>query len=127
MPYGYLQTGNNVAKQLKELNRDYEGRKIWSKMYSNIDSASKSSINAIERDYASDITKAYESAYKNKMLLQSSNLGEGFKSEGIADLALSEAYESYRQNYLDKVSTVNQNADQARAKIDEVLLSESRN
>lgn len=129
MPYGYLQTKNNVAKQLKELNRDYYGRKTWSQLYGSVDMAEQSYISSLTQDYAKDVSDAYASSFRQMGAINNSSLGQGFKEDAIADLdlALSEAYDSYRRNYLSNVSTVQQNSEEARLQIDNTLLQEAEN
>ena len=129
MPYGYLQTGSNVAKQLKELNRDYEGRKTWGQLYGSVDLSSNKAIASLERDYAEDVSEAYASAYRNRGAIQNMGLGQGFVNEATSDLdlALSEAFQAYKQNYANNVSSIKQNANEARSAIDATLLNEAEN
>lgn len=129
MAYGYIQTTSNVARQLKELNRDYYGRQTWKNMYSNVDFQRQIAINDLTTLYNEDVAKAYASAFAQKSIVANSDLGTGYKEQldNSLDTALQEAFNTYRRNYLTDVNSVNDTAAVANAEIDELLEQESQN
>ena len=129
MAYGYIQTADNVARQLKELNRDYTGRKTWGKLYGAIDIQRQDAIADLTYDYEEQLAKAYSTAYGEKSLIANSALGSGFKdrAESDIDLALQEAFASYKRNYISSADTVNANALKLTGEIDKALTDEAQN
>lgn len=129
MAYGYIQTASNVARQLKELNRDYQGRRTWDKLYANIDLQKREALSDLTYDYDTQIAKAYSTAFANKTAIANSALGSGYKqqAEKDIDLALQEAFASYKQNFNSAASAVETSANTAIANLDNALLQESQN
>lgn len=114
---------NTIKSQLNEANRDYMGRKTWENLYGSIDLAKQAQTSQLESDYASAISSAYASAYRNEADVLASNLGTGYKLDMISDIdkSLQEAYDSYRNNYLQGVSEIESNASEATANVTSAL------
>lgn len=129
MAYGYIQTAGNVARQLKELNRDYRGRKTWGSLYGAVDLQRQQSLGDLGYDYDSQVAKAYATAYQQKSAIANSALGSGFKEQGQldVDVALQEAFNTYRQNYLSSAAQIEQTALGATSQIDAMLEQEAQN
>lgn len=106
--YGMVYDTATIKSQLAEANRDYYGRKTWENLYGSIDYARQNQIGQLEQDYSNAIADAYAAAYKSNSAVMSSNLGQGYKAAAIeeTDLALEEAYNSYKQNYLSGVAKI---------------------
>ena len=123
MAYGYIQTASNVARQLRELNKDYRGRKTLESMYSTIDAQEQSALSDLTYDYDLQVAKAYSTAFANKSAVANSAYGTGYKQQGSADIdaALQEAFMSYKQNYLSSAAKVESSANEARADIDAAI------
>jgi flagellar motor component MotA len=121
--YGTIFDKSNIKKQLINANRDYTGRKTWENLYSSVDLARRQQVNSLQRDYSQAISDAYSAAYLANQSISASNLGEGYKLKAMSDtdLALEQAYESYRQNYLQGLSQVETSASEAYSQIDEKL------
>lgn len=109
------------------MNRDYTGRKSWEKLYGDIDLSKQRQIGALSADYSQAMSDAYAAAYANKAALASGNLGEGYKTviDEELDLALENAYESYRANYLEGVADAETAAAEATASVDAALTQEA--
>lgn len=109
---GSIFTKESVAKQLKELNRDYEGRLTWASMFGNVDLARQQAIEGAQSVYGSAIGEAYAAAHQNQAAIGMSNLIEGQKQSAFDanQLALEQAYDSYLQNYKSNLGTIEQNA-----------------
>ena len=120
---------DKIKSQLRELNRNYEGRQTWNELYAGVDLAEKQAVNQATSSYESDVLDAYISAFKTRSQVANSNLGSGFKEAAIADLDydLAEAFNSYKQNYASQLSTIGQNALDAKTAIDEELTTYSTN
>lgn len=129
MANGYIQTAKNVSTQLKDLNRDYYGRKRWQGLYDTVYYQKEQAMNNLESDYNAQVAEAYKTAYANKASVANSMLGSGFKSQAEADIdiALQEAFNTYKQNYLNSASQIESSADTAIAGIDKALNEEAQN
>lgn len=114
---------NTIKSQLSEANRDYMGRKTWENLYGSIDLAKQAQTSQLESDYASAMSSAYASAYQNEADVLASNLGTGYKLDMISDIdkSLQEAYDSYRNNYLQGISEIETNASEAATGITNAL------
>lgn len=118
---------NTIKSQLSEANRDYIGRKTWENLYGSIDLAKQAQTSQLESDYASAMSSAYASAYQNEADVLASNLGTGYKLDMISDIdkSLQEAYDSYRNNYLQGVSEIETNASEAATGITNALTQQA--
>lgn len=106
--YGMIFDTSNIKSQLAEANRDYYGRKVWENLYGSIDYAKQRQLGKLQQDYSSAVNEAYASAHLANQNIAASNLGVGYKAAASEanDLALEEAYNTYRQKYLAGVSEV---------------------
>lgn len=106
--YGMIFDTSDIKSQLAQANRDYYGRKVWENLYGSIDYAKQKQLGKLQQDYSSAVNEAYASAYLANQNIAASNLGVGYKAAAFEenDLALEEAYNTYRQKYLAGVSEV---------------------
>lgn len=106
--YGMIFDTSDIKSQLAQANRDYYGRKVWENLYGSIDYAKQKQLGKLQQDYSSAVNEAYASAYLANQNIAASNLGVGYKTAASEanDLALEEAYNTYRQKYLSGVSEV---------------------
>lgn len=106
--YGMIFDTSDIKSQLAQANRDYYGRKVWENLYGSIDYAKQKQLGKLQQDYSSAVNEAYASAYLANQNIAASNLGVGYKAAAYEenDLALEEAYNTYRQKYLAGVSEV---------------------
>ena len=106
--YGMIFDTSDIKSQLAEANRDYYGRKVWENLYGSIDYAKQRQLGKLQQDYSSAVNEAYASAHLANQNIAASNLGVGYKTAASEanDLALEEAYNTYRQKYLAGVSEV---------------------
>lgn len=106
--YGMIFDTSDIKSQLAEANRDYYGRKVWENLYGSIDYAKQKQLGKLQQDYSSAVNEAYASAYLANQNIAASNLGVGYKTAASEanDIALEEAYNTYRQKYLAGVSEV---------------------
>lgn len=127
--YGNIVTTSDAARFLKDMNRDYYGRKTWEQAFGNIDLAEQQQIGSLGYDYSKAIGEAYAAAYKNKQGIMASNLGQGYKEQAMIsnEEALNQAFETYRQNYLSGVSKVETEANKARTELGEQLNTQAEN
>lgn len=112
-------TKAGIRSELERLNRDYSGQRTWGQAYGAINLAEQSAMANVEQDYAASMNQAYQSALQNKAAIAGSNVGTGYKTEAIASIddALSSAYDSYLQNYLQNRATVAENMDTYRGTV----------
>lgn len=127
--YGMITDTSSIKQQLKEANRDYMGRKTWENLYAGIDIAEKQQIGVLKQDYAKAISDAYATAYNNKVAIGASNLGQGYKAEAMddIDIALQEAYDTYRRNYLQAESEIQTASAEAVENVDNALTEQAEN
>ena len=125
--YGMIYDTSSIKQQLKEANRDYIGRKTWENLYAGIDIAEKQQINVLKQDYAKAMSDAYATAYKNKAAVGASNIGQGYKAEAINDIdvALQEAYDTYRRNYLQGESEIQAASTEAVENVNKALTEQA--
>ena len=129
MAYGYITSVNEYKKQLKDLNRNYEGRKVWEDLYGAVGLSKQRAESQLVQDYNSSILNAYKSAYKQQSDIYRSALGQGYKDALASelDLALSQAYDSYRQNYLSQKNQLESNTQEANSAITSELETQAEN
>lgn len=125
--YGMIYDTSSIKQQLKEANRDYMGRKTWENLYAGIDIAEKQQISVLKQDYAKAMSDAYATAYNNKVAIGASNIGQGYKAEAIddIDIALQEAYDTYRRNYLQGESEIQAASAEAAESVDKALTEQA--
>ena len=125
--YGMIYDTATIRSQLAEANRDYYGRKTWEDLYGSIDYAKQKQIGQLEQDYSNAMAEAYASAYRSNQGIAASKLGEGYKVAAMEenDLALEEAYNAYRQNYLSGVAEIETAAAQQTQTVTDALNKQS--
>lgn len=123
MPQGYIFDTEDIARNLQEANRTYEGRKTWEEMYGAINVSEQKAIGSLQQDYASAIGQAYTSSLQNEQNIITSNIGQGYKQQALLEneLALEEAFKSYQENYLQNVQTVSESATKATSEVTSLL------
>ena len=127
--YGMIYDTASIKSQLAEANRDYYGRKTWEDLYGSIDYAKQKQLGQLEQDYSGAMAEAYASAYRANQNIADSNLGQGYKVAAMeeTDLALEEAYQAYKQNYLSGVAEIESSAAQQTQKVTDALTEQAAN
>ena len=125
--YGMIYDTKTIKSQLAEANRDYYGRKTWEDLYGSIDYAKQRQLGQLEQNYSGAMAEAYASAYRANQRVAASNLGEGYKVASMeeTDIALEEAYQAYRQNYLSGVAEIESAAAQQTQKVTDALAEQA--
>ena len=125
--YGMIYDTSTIKSQLAEANRDYYGRKTWRDLYGSINYAKQKQIGQLEKDYSTAMAEAYASAYRTNQGIAASNLGEGYKAAAMEenDLALEEAYNAYKQNYLSGVAEIETAAAQQTQTVTDALTKQA--
>ena len=77
--YGQIFSTNDIARQLKEANRTYEGLKIWEQLYGSVNLAEQQAISSLEQDYSKEVGQAYLSSLQQEQDILASNIGQGYK------------------------------------------------
>lgn len=127
--YGMIYDTGSIKSQLAEANRDYYGRKTWEDLYGSIDYAKQKQLGQLEQDYSGAMAEAYASAYRANQNIAASNLGQGYKAAAMeeTDIALEEAYQAYKQNYLSGVAQIETAAAQQTQKVTDALTEQATN
>lgn len=125
--YGMIYDTASIKSQLAEANRDYYGRKTWEDLYGSIEYAKQKQIGQLEQDYSTAMAEAYASAYRANQGIAASNLGEGYKVAAMeeTDIALEEAYNAYKQNYLSGVAEIESAAAQQTQTVTNALTEQA--
>ena len=79
--YGQIFSTNDIARQLKEANRTYEGLKTWEQLYGSVNLAEEQTINSLKQDYSKEISQAYLSSLQQEQDILGSNIGQGYKEQ----------------------------------------------
>lgn len=126
---GMIFPANQVAQQLRDANRDYNGRKIWGDAYATIELGKGTQLSALSEQYGNEMLSAYIAAQQQKNAIQTSNLGQGYKALAIdqTEQTLNDAFISYKQNYLGQVSDVTSQAAAATGEVDKLLYEQAQN
>lgn len=126
---GIIYTTDEVKSQLAESNRQYYGQKTWENLYNSIDYAKQEALGLAKQNYSQEMADAYASAYRSDQSILSSNLGQGYKTAALdeTEQALQEAYNTYKQNYLSNVATIESNVAKQTASVTDALTTESEN
>lgn len=120
---GAVWTSKNVANQLYEQNRDYNNRQTWHTALAENTAQGATALAELERQYNTATNEAYVSYLKNKNALQNSAVvGEG-KDELLSqnDLALQEAYDSYRNSLAEGSAQISSAVAEGEAAINKAL------
>lgn len=125
--YGMIYDTGSIKSQLAEANRDYYGRKTWEDLYGSIDYAKQKQLGQLEQDYSGAMAEAYASAYRANQNIAASSLGQGYKAAAMeeTDIALEEAYQAYKQNYLSGVAQIETAAAQQTQKVTDALTEQA--
>lgn len=116
-------TANEIKRQLREENRDVTGERTWGDMYGAASVRAEKSQGALQQSYREAVVVAYDSYLQNKMAITSSNL-IGESQETLLDQqksALTDAYNSYRNNLQQGKSEILRDYQQEITAIDDAL------
>lgn len=129
MAYGYITSANDYKQQLKNLNRNYEGRKTWNALYGAVDLQGQHMKSQVKSEYSQDMLDTYKQAYDQSKSLNNSSLLSGYKNYAQDELnnQLYSAYDAYRQNYAQNLASVNESIASSNMAIDSALETEATN
>lgn len=118
---------NDVARQLYNLNRQYNGEQTWRKLYQDVSINSQLAQSQLSYDYGSAMNEAYLASLQQANAISGSNLGQGYKERLLEDnqAALEEAFNSYRANYQSNLATISQETATANQAITDELTEQA--
>lgn len=127
--YGRIFDASQIKSQLSEANRDYLGRKTWKSLYGSINLNEQNQLGQLQTNYAQAVSKAYAQAQASNASIAASNLGQGYKAAAMSDIdvALQQAYDSYRNSYLEGAAEVQNTAAQAIQKVSDAQTTQAEN
>lgn len=103
----WLEAYNALSDAASQMNANYESAiadidKFASGQISDLGIDTRLQESLLTQDYSADIAEAYKSAMTQRQDIAASNLGQGYKEKALldTDLALENAYDSYRRNFL---------------------------
>lgn len=99
---------DDVAKTLYDMNKNYQGQQTWRQAFIDTDLAEEKALSELKYDYSKDVAEAYATSLQNRNAILDTSLGQGYKQQAIEQNAmnLQEAFEQYRQNYLQNTAKV---------------------
>ena len=99
-------TADSVRDNLISANRDYYGRSSWNQAFGRIGDSYTIGKNSLDTNYSKAMNEAYLQNTKANSQIMGSNLGQGYKQLALEEsqLAMQNAFDSYRSNYLSQLS-----------------------
>lgn len=118
---------NDVAKQLYEANKSYNGEQTWRNLYLQNSMAEQQAVENLTYDYGAAMNEAYLASLQQHDAIANSALGQGYKERLFQDndAALQEAFNSYYANYQSGLSTVAQQTAESNQAITTALTEQA--
>lgn len=112
-------TSDTFKKQYRDIMRNKQGNNIWNEAYNAIGMYEKSNIASLDYDYGKAMGEAYVAAQGQKNLVAESGLGKGFKQELYSDIdeTMQDAYNQYKNNYVQNYAGIVEQANQYREQV----------
>lgn len=112
-------TQSGIRSNLERLNRDVTGARTWGQMYGAADLMGQQATAGLNQEYSNAMNEAYMSSLQNQSAIMASNVGTGYKDYAVQSLddALTQAYNTYLQNYVEGQAQAAENADKYRQSI----------
>lgn len=128
MAYGTIVNSQDAKKWLQEYNKTYNNNRAWSQMYAATDLAARQAEASVKQDFAQDVADAYNAVSRQRAQVYSSNLLGSSKETALNEIndALTEAYNSYKASYQQKLSTVQEGRQSAVSQIDQLLQQQAQ-
>lgn len=108
---------------IREANQTAQGVNPWNQLYGAVSANSLAQAQSKTADYSSLLSQAYAQSKNTTSAFEASPYGEGVKQYMIDEnnAALKQAYESYKQNYLTDIASIQDTVDKQVAAIDTEL------
>lgn len=127
--YGLVMDVDATKQELKNMNRDYNNRRTWAGLETNLALSAQTANTALTRDYSTAMSEAYNAAKINQRAINASGLiGEGrLRAEQENRSALEQAYSTYMSNYQTAQQSIAENYTEGMTAIDAALTEQAKN
>lgn len=122
-------TADSIKEELRSANKDYLGRNAWNQAFSQVGLQEQLATDYLSTSYDQSLKDAYASALQNRQSIYGGNLGQGFRQMALSEneAALQQAYQSYRQNFLQGKSEVQNTSRQSVSQLNASLAQDAGN
>lgn len=102
---------NDVAKQLREMNKSYYNEEQIREMFIDTAIAEQRAVSSLNYDYSQAVNDAYVASLQNRNVIYDTPLGQGYKQQLVQQnqADLQSAFEQYRNNYMTNLSNIEKN------------------
>jgi hypothetical protein len=102
---------NDVAKQLREMNKTYYNDEQIRDMFMDTALSEQRAVSSLNYDYSQAVNDAYVASLQNRNAIYDTALGQGYKQQLVQQnqADLQSAFEQYRNNYMTNLSNIEKN------------------
>lgn len=102
---------NDVAKQLREMNKTYYNDERIRDMFIDTALSEQRAVSSLNYDYSQAVNDAYVASLQNRNAIYDTSLGQGYKQQLVQQnqADLQSAFEQYRNNYMTNLSNIEKN------------------
>ena len=99
---------NEVARQLREMNKSYYSDEQIREMFLDTALTEQRAVSSLNYDYAQAVNDAYTTSLQNRNFIYDSALGQGYKQQLVQQNQsdLQSAFEQYRSNYMTNLADI---------------------
>ena len=126
---GMIFTGDEMRKVLRENSINYQGTNTWSDAYGAIEAQKQDALGQLGNQYSKEMLDAYVTSQKQASAIQASNLFQSYKDLALQEnqQVLNDAFESYRNTYLQNKASIESNASNYMNAVNEELSNVANN
>lgn len=120
---GMVLTSDSAARQLKNMNRDYNNKLTWQNALNSVDASATQAQQQLQQSYTDASAQAYAAYLQNRAALANSGyIGAGAKALGAsADNELTQLYEQYASNRTNQLSAIETARQEQQDAIEDIL------
>ena len=126
---GMIFTADEMKKVLRENSTNYKGTNTWSDAYGSIEAQKQDALGQLGNQYSKEMLDAYVASQKRASAIQASNLLQGYKDLALQEnqQVLNDAFESYRNTYLQNKANIESNSSDYMNAVNEELSNVAAN
>lgn len=120
---GMVLTSDSAARQLKNMNRDYNNKLTWQNALNSVDASATQAQQQLQQSYTDASAQAYAAYLQSRAALANSGyIGAGAKALGAsADNELTQLYEQYASNRTNQLSAIETARQEQQDAIEDIL------
>ncbi len=126
---GMIFTADEMRKVLRENSINYKGTNSWSDAYGSIEAQKQDALGQLGNQYGEELLDAYIASQRQASAIQASNLFQGYKDLALQEnqQVLNDAFESYRNTYLQNKANIESNSSKYMNAVNEELSNVASN